>query len=104
MSVTGTAEQDYLKSGVTVEFVAEVDKTHTVKDKIDQTDRSSRPPPIGPRGSIREGSLRQEKKAGKRAPIRDLGGDMLPSEKSDKPVKAGRTFRSLPAHSPCGAR
>ena len=34
VSVTGTAEQDYLKSGVTVEFVAEVDKTHTVKEKI----------------------------------------------------------------------
>ena len=34
VSVTGTAEQDYLKSGVTVEFVGEVDKTHTVKDKI----------------------------------------------------------------------
>ncbi|MGA2258319.1 MAG: hypothetical protein ABSG53_26950 [Thermoguttaceae bacterium] len=34
VSVTGTAEQDYLKSGVTVEFVAELDKTHTVKEKI----------------------------------------------------------------------
>jgi len=34
VSVTGTAEQEYLKSGVNVEFVAEVDKTHTVKDKI----------------------------------------------------------------------
>ena len=34
VSVTGTAEQDYLKSGVNVEFVAEVDKTHTVKEKI----------------------------------------------------------------------
>jgi hypothetical protein len=34
VTVTGTAEQDYLKAGVTVEFVAEVDKTHTVKDKI----------------------------------------------------------------------
>ena len=33
VSVTGTAEQDYLKSGVTVEFVAEVDKAHTVKEK-----------------------------------------------------------------------
>ena len=34
VSVTGKAEPDYLKSGVNVEFVAEVDKTHTVKDKI----------------------------------------------------------------------
>jgi hypothetical protein len=34
MSVTGTAEQDYLKSGVTIEFVAEIDKTHAVKEKI----------------------------------------------------------------------
>jgi hypothetical protein len=34
VSVAGTAEQDYLKSGVTVEFVAEVDKTHAVKEKI----------------------------------------------------------------------
>ena len=34
VSVTGSAEQDYLKSGVTVEFVAEIDKTHTVKEKI----------------------------------------------------------------------
>ena len=32
VSVTGTAEQDYLKSGVVVEFVADVDKTHTVKE------------------------------------------------------------------------
>jgi hypothetical protein len=34
VSVTGSAEQDYLKSGVTVEFVAELDKTRTVKEKI----------------------------------------------------------------------
>ena len=34
VSVTGTAEQDYLKSGVTVEFVAEVAKGGAVKDKI----------------------------------------------------------------------
>jgi len=34
VSVTGTAEQDYLKSGVTIEFVAEIDKTHAVKEKI----------------------------------------------------------------------
>ena len=34
VSVTGTAEQDYLKSGVSVEFVAEVEKTRTVKEKI----------------------------------------------------------------------
>jgi hypothetical protein len=34
VSVTGTAEQDYLKSGVMVEFVAEIDKTHTAKEKI----------------------------------------------------------------------
>jgi len=34
VSVTGTAEQDYLKAGVCVEFVAEVDKSHTVKEKI----------------------------------------------------------------------
>jgi hypothetical protein len=34
VSVTGTAEQDYLKSGVTVEFQAEIDKAHTVKEKI----------------------------------------------------------------------
>ncbi len=34
ISVTGTAEQDYLKSGVTVEFVAEVAKGGAVKDKI----------------------------------------------------------------------
>jgi hypothetical protein len=35
VSVTGTAEQDYLKSGVTVEFLAEVAKGGTVKEKID---------------------------------------------------------------------
>ena len=35
VSVTGTAEQEYLKSGVIVEFVAEVDKAHVVKEKID---------------------------------------------------------------------
>ena len=34
VSITGTAEMDYLKSGVTVEFVAEVDKLHKIKDKI----------------------------------------------------------------------
>ncbi len=34
VSVSGTAEQDYLKSGVNIEFVAEVDKNHTVQDKI----------------------------------------------------------------------
>ncbi len=34
VSVTGKAEQDYLKSGVSVEFVADVDKTHVVKDPI----------------------------------------------------------------------
>ena len=34
VSVTGTAEQDYLKSGVTVEFVAEVAKGGAVTDKI----------------------------------------------------------------------
>ena len=34
VSVSGTAEQDYLKSGVTVEFVAEVDKAHVIKEKI----------------------------------------------------------------------
>jgi len=36
VSVTGTAEQDYLKSGVTVEFVAEIDKAHAVKEKINK--------------------------------------------------------------------
>ena len=34
VTVTGTAEQDYLKSGVTVEFTAAVDKEGAVKDKI----------------------------------------------------------------------
>jgi len=34
VSVTGKADQDYLKSGVCIEFVAEVDKAHTVKEKI----------------------------------------------------------------------
>ena len=34
VSVTGTAELDYLKAGVVVEFVAEVDKLHKVKDEI----------------------------------------------------------------------
>ena len=34
VTVTGKAEPDYLKANVNVEFVAEVDKTHTVKDKI----------------------------------------------------------------------
>ena len=34
VSVTGTATQDYLKSGVNVEFVAQIDKTHTVKEKV----------------------------------------------------------------------
>ena len=34
VSVTGTAQPDYLKSGVNVEFVAEVDQKHVCKDKI----------------------------------------------------------------------
>ena len=34
VSVTGTAEQDYLKSGVAVEFVADVAKGGVVKEKI----------------------------------------------------------------------
>ncbi len=34
LSVKGTAEQEYLKAGVVVEFEADVDKAHAVKDKI----------------------------------------------------------------------
>ena len=47
VSVTGTAEQDYLKSGVNVEFVAEVNKNAHGQGKDLSSCSSSRPPPNG---------------------------------------------------------
>ena len=47
VSVTGTAEQDYLKPGVTVEFVADIDKAHGQGQDRDCS--LSRPPPTARR-------------------------------------------------------
>jgi len=85
ISVTGTAEQDYLKSGVTVEFVAEVAKGGAVKDKISHlvvvTPTTERPVGLYP-----PESAAPDKKGDKAEPLAaDAGIGDAPPAKGRKP-------------------
>ena len=90
VSVTGTADLDYLKSGVTVEFVAEVAKGGTVKEKITHLTVIS-PTTIGPLACTRR-RRSPEKKAAKdedRRPIRSP--DKAPARR--RPTAPARRLR-----------
>lgn len=103
VSVTGSAEQSYLKSGVNVEFVGEVDKTHTVKDKVlkmlivsPSTERPvglfapefATPEKKGGKGGKEDpfgaGPPAKGRKAGGNGDIDPLGGDPLASKPAPK--------------------
>jgi hypothetical protein len=92
VSVTGTAEPEYLKAGMSVEFVAEVAKGGAVKDKVDHltlvTVSSDRPAGLLPP------DVGGGKKGGKE-------GKALGNQDADAPVggdaaspKTGRTGKS----------
>jgi hypothetical protein len=82
VSVTGTAEREYLKAGMSVEFVANVAKGGAVKDKIDHltlvTITSDRPagllpPEVG--ATEKKGSKGEQAEKGQRGGAGGAGGD-----------------------------
>ena len=95
VSVTGTAEKDYLKTGVNVEFVAEVDK-HVVKEKVihlivftPSTDR-----PIGLSSSDFAVEDKKSKKSGK-GPKADgeKANPLVPDPGIDAPVNSHKASK-----------
>ncbi len=109
VSVTGTAEQDYLKSGVNVEFLAEVDAKHMVKDKISHLLVIS-PNSDRPNGLLPPESATPQKKGGKAgednpkplAPDAGIGGDApakphKPHASADADSQGGDLFGGKPA-------
>jgi hypothetical protein len=120
VSVTGTAEQSYLKSGVLVEFVAEVPKGGAVAEKISQltvvSPDADRPPGLYPPDTAPQKKSDPGDK-GVGVPIRGAGANPAKAAAADpgigddpvKPAKgtkkhadAGDLFGAAPAKSKSG--
>jgi hypothetical protein len=101
VSVTGKAEQDYLKSSVAVEFVAEVDKTHTVTEKISQLTVVSQPTPDRPAGLLSPDAATPTKKSEKGGKAAKADADKADPFAADptagKPAKGRSSTPQFPA-------
>ena len=101
VSVTGSADKDYLKSGVTVEFVAKVAKGHNVQEKVLHLTVISPTTELGLFPSDVAVGEKPEKKAkgekGKKAeanPLEaDAGGDAAPAPAQVGRQEVGRSVR-----------